>query len=163
MSENERDVPLQWLFHDMHKAHMHASRTVLLKYDFKDPGQTRVLEALERYGHDGVFATQKQLADILRISPSTLTATLKYLEKQGYIEKRTDENDLRRNHIALTPKGLETAHIIRDEMYSIDAAMFDGFSKQEQEVAGDIFARVIKNLNGYAAAAKSRKEGADRS
>jgi DNA-binding MarR family transcriptional regulator len=163
MAEDERDVPLQWLFHDMHKAHMHAARAILMKYGFKDPGQTRVLEALERYGKDGVFATQKQLADILRISPSTLTATLKYLEKQGYVEKQPDEKDLRRNHIALTPKGLETAHLIHDEMHSVDRAMFSGFSEQEQVVAADIFRRVIKNLRAYADAEKTGREGTDHS
>ncbi len=163
MDSSPREIPLQWLFHDMHKAHRRAAREILMKYNFKDPGQPRLLDVLEEYGKDGVFATQKQLADMLHISPSTITATLKYLEKQGYVEKLPDEKDLRRNHIALTKKGMEVSHLVRDELWRVDRAMFRGFSPEEEETAADIFGRVIKNLGEYARSVKTQQEGAERS
>ena len=49
--------------------------------------------------------TQKELADRLHSAPPTIAASLKALERQGYVERRTDQRDTRRNRVAITRKG----------------------------------------------------------
>lgn len=50
---------------------------------------------------------QKEIADMLKIAPSTLTGALKGLERTGLIRKYEDPTDLRRKLIGLTDKGVE--------------------------------------------------------
>lgn len=47
----------------------------------------------------------RQLADILHLHPSSLTALLKRLERRGLITRRADERDRRRWALGLTPRG----------------------------------------------------------
>ena len=51
--------------------------------------------------------TQKELAELLLISPAAVAVTMKKLENAGYIERKSDENDSRRNSVSLTEKGEE--------------------------------------------------------
>ena len=65
------------------------------------PGQPQLLKALKKHGK----ANQKELADILMIKPSTLTVMIQRMEKQGFIKKEQDKNDLRKTVITLTDEG----------------------------------------------------------
>ena len=60
----------------------------------RDVGSPRLLWALSRYPDDPARApTQKELADKLHSAPPTVAASLKVLERQGYVERRTDQKD----------------------------------------------------------------------
>lgn len=45
------------------------------------------------------------LARHLRIAPSSLSATLKHLETQGYLARSTSQQDRRRHHFKVSPRG----------------------------------------------------------
>ena len=47
----------------------------------------------------------KQVADILHLHPSSLTALLKRLERRGLVRRWPDERDRRRWLLGLTQKG----------------------------------------------------------
>lgn len=52
---------------------------------------------------------QSQLGGLTSMDPSTTTVVVRKLEKDGLIEKRRSENDLRASMISLTPAGEEVA------------------------------------------------------
>ena len=52
--------------------------------------------------------TMGQVASLLAMDRTTLTANLKPLERQGYVEVRSGETDKRQRVLALTPAGRAT-------------------------------------------------------
>lgn len=56
--------------------------------------------------------TAKDIAELLDITPGSLTASVTVLEKKGYLLRRKDPGDLRRTRINPTAKGLkaDSAH-----------------------------------------------------
>jgi DNA-binding MarR family transcriptional regulator len=59
-----------------------------------------------------------QLAEILRLHPSTMTGILKRLQRRGFLHRRKDPKDARRALLGLTPKGrqldVETRGTVED-------------------------------------------------
>ena len=62
------------------------------------PGQPRLLEYIR--SHPG--CTQKEAADELDVTPASAAASLKRLEKAGYVTRTPDEKDARRNQLYIT-------------------------------------------------------------
>jgi MarR family transcriptional regulator, organic hydroperoxide resistance regulator len=67
---------------------------------------------------DGVRATE--LAETLRLHPSTVTGILKRLEASGLVERVTDEHDARSSTLHLTKKG---AVVFRRSAGTVEAAV----------------------------------------
>ena len=65
------------------------------------PGQIPVLGMVSK--KEGL--SQKELAEILRIKPPTVTVSVQRLEKAGFLYKKPDEKDQRIARIYLTEKG----------------------------------------------------------
>ncbi len=59
------------------------------------PGQPRLLEYIR--SHPG--CTQKEAADELDVTPASAAASLKRLEKAGYVTRSPDDKDARRNQL----------------------------------------------------------------
>lgn len=57
--------------------------------------------------------TQKELADLLHISPSRITATLQELERRGQVVRAPDELDQRLTRVHLTEAGRSRAEELR--------------------------------------------------
>jgi DNA-binding MarR family transcriptional regulator len=66
-------------------------------------GQFSLLNGLNRR----VPPTLGQVAELLAMDRTTLTAALKPLERRGLVESRADPNDRRARRLALTPTGAE--------------------------------------------------------
>lgn len=62
------------------------------------PGQCGMLWILRQ--EDGL--SQSELAKRLKIKPSTVTVSIRRMEKAGLLERRADREDMRRNRIYLT-------------------------------------------------------------
>lgn len=142
----ETDRSPTQLFLLVSHAHRRAEHHQLDSNGFKELGQPKILFLLEEYGKGGVIATQREIADRLRVSPSTITASLKSLERLGYVMKISDENDLRIKRVAITEKGREAAVKCREIFEKVDNTMFDGFSAEELEQLSDYFERITENL-----------------
>ena len=140
----------EWLFHRLNRAHHLASNVVFEKFGIREYGQPMILFALERYGKNGVIATQKELAEHLGVSQTTTAISLKSLERQGCVSKSPDKADMRRNRIEITEKGLEVAEKFRNAFRDLDQAMYEGFSEEEKTQIAEIYERMTKNLMRYA-------------
>ena len=94
------------VFHQLLRAHHNAAVAALTERGLGDIGSPHLLVALSHYPEDPAQApTQRELADRLHMAPPTIAASLKCLERQGYVARRTDERDSRRNRISITQKG----------------------------------------------------------
>ncbi len=72
-------------------------------------GQIPVLLELERRGE----LSQRELAERTRVTPATMSGTLKRMERAGLITRTADENDARVSKVRLTDEGhaqCENAH-----------------------------------------------------
>lgn len=145
------------LLHQLLRAHHNASMAALNARGLRDIGSPRLLWELSNYPDDPALApTQKELADRLHSAPPTVAASLKVLERQGYVERRTDEKDTRRNRISITRKGRDAIAQGMDAFLQVDAYLYHGFSPEEREQVRQFHGRMLANL--YRIGGDSRQE-----
>lgn len=99
-----------------------------------------------RFDMADMKASQKEIADEIGISPSTVTISIKRMEKAGLLQKVQDEKDLRKNLITLTKKGLEYTDRLSMISEEVDLGIFKGFTDEELETMKGYYERMISNL-----------------
>lgn len=123
----------------MSKAAMDAR---VSQYDVT-PAQTHILLYLQRHGGQ---VPQHQLADYLRVKPSTAGGVLDRMEEKGLVRRSVNGRDARRRLITLTEKGAEQQVLFQRCFLDTEAAMVRGFTPQERESLLRLLNRVIQNL-----------------
>ena len=106
------------------------------------PGQPRMLEYIRC--HPG--CTQKEAADELDVTPASAAASLKRLEKAGFVVRRPDEKDARRNRLFITALGEESMEEIRRRFISLDEEMFAGLTEAEVDMFRRTCEKMFDNL-----------------
>lgn len=142
------------LFHDVHRAHHNAIVAALTNRGLQDVGQPKLLILLGTLEEGSV--TQSELAQALHVSPATMSASLKSLERQGYVTKQSGEKDGRCKMVAITQKGRDAVHRCRAALKSVDDQIFAGFSDEEVERFKIAHKRMLHNL--YAIGGDRRPE-----
>ena len=98
---------------------------------------------------DGSLASQKELAQRLKISPAAVANTIKKLETDGYVErsKARDGCDCRANEITLTNKG--SLAVTDSEKYFryVDTTALAGFSQDELDELCRLLDKIQNNLH----------------
>lgn len=135
------------LFRQLLRAHRNAASAALAHCGQGNIGSPHLLLELAQYPDDPAQApTQKELADRLHIAPPTIAASLKCLERQGFVNRRTDERDSRRNRISITQRGRNALDSGARALQQVDDAMFRGFTAQEREQVQNFHRRMLDNL-----------------
>ena len=106
------------------------------------PGQPSLLFHLMRNEE----CTQKELADVLMVTPASVTVSVRRLEKAGYITRRLDKTDLRCNRLSLTEKGKECAERCDNALHAVDLAASNSLDQEEKEEAKKILIKLTENL-----------------
>lgn len=106
------------------------------------PGQPRLLEYIR--SHPG--CTQKEAADELDVTPASAAASLKRLEKAGFVTRQTDEKDARRNQLFLTDAGRQQIEENRRQFDALDAHMFSGMTESEVAAFRSACEKMFDNL-----------------
>lgn len=106
--------------------------------------QHRLLMALARFGEK---ASQRDLAEMLNITPAAVAVTLKKLEKDGLVSKKVSKVDNRYNEVQLTQKGQKIVKESQKIFQCIDGHMFDGFSEEELLQFASYVERVKTNIS----------------
>lgn len=107
------------------------------------PGQAPLLMCL--YEEDGL--NQSALASKLHVKPSTVTVTIKRLERTGMLYKQMDENDKRICRTFLTKKGhatckaLHKLYVQNEQLYNKDLSI------EEQILLKRLLMQVRDNLS----------------
>ena len=87
--------------------------------------QHRMLMYIDEY--KGI--SQTDLAERLDISSAAVAVSIKKLESDGYIQRRSSDRDNRFNEIELTEKGKEMVRVSRVIFSDIESAMLEGIDE----------------------------------
>ena len=112
-------------------------------------GQHRML--IQLTNPDISHPSQKELAEILGISPAAVATSLKRLEREGYVSRSMTDEDNRRNEIRITEQGLRKVAESREIFESVDRATFAGFSEEEMNTLLGFLSRIDQNLDNAGA------------
>ena len=134
------------LFQSLFRAHHNAVHAGMTQAGVEGVGSPRLLLAVRDRHLQGETPSQRELADLLRVSPATIATSLKSLERQGYVERQRDAVDCRRNLISITQRGLDALDQSRQVMDQVDRAMFAGFSQEEFSQLQAFHNRMLQNL-----------------
>lgn len=107
------------------------------------PVQTHVLLYLQQHGGR---VPQQELADYLRVKPSTVNGVLDRMEEKGLVRRTVSGSDARRRLIHLSEKGAEQQALFQKSFLDTEEAMVRGFNPEERETLLRLLERVIKNL-----------------
>ena len=116
--------------------------------------QHRMLVQLAKQQED--TPSQKELAEIMGVSPAAVTTTLKRLEKEEYITRSATDEDNRRNEIHITEKGLSKITECHEIFESTDRTMFAGFTEEEMATLISFMERMDRNLDAAGAPSDPR-------
>ena len=106
------------------------------------PGQPRLLEYIRQ--HPG--CTQKEAADELDVTPASAAASLKRLEKAGFVTRTPDDKDARRNQLYMTGAGFEQMEKNRRQFEALDEKMFSGMTEDEITAFRSACEKMFDNL-----------------
>lgn len=109
------------------------------------PGQPKLLSLIK--SHEGI--SQKELAKMTHVRPSTITGTLNTLESRNFVYRLVDETDKRVMRVYLTPEGLEVAAQSEEILKKLTVSLFENFTKEELDVILDLSNKMIDNLHKF--------------
>ena len=141
MAENF-DQALGFVIHDVAR---------MLRWEFDRRAQTIgltrsqwfVLSFLLR--EDGV--QQQRLAELMELTPITMTGLLDRLERDGWVERRPDPDDRRAKRIFLTKKVLPVMKKLKATGKKVRKVAVAGLSEEEQQNLVSLLLRVRTNLS----------------
>ena len=108
------------------------------------PSHLAVLEHINR--NEG--CTQVDISQNMALTPAAIALATKRLKHEGLIEKKADENNLRRNILTLTEKGREICEQTRGFFKEFDDIMYQGFEEDELEKFWNSLNKIVKNITG---------------
>ncbi len=92
-------------------------------------GQPPILKYLSR--NDG--CKQSDIAKIEHLTAATVTVMLQTMEKNGLIERKNDENDLRIMRVYITQKGRDVQLKCDEAIENMEKEIYEGFTEDEIE------------------------------
>lgn len=134
-------------FHMLLYRAFHAQRAALRPNLAKlglGAGQPKILGYLSRNG----ASSQRQLADFYDVDPATVCRMLDSLQKGGFVSRRPDQADRRRDLIELTPAGQEAYGQWQACCREMEEQMLAGFSSEERDLFSNFLSRAYQNLKG---------------
>lgn len=126
-------------------AHRMCSELLRKSTGLEDVSQPALLAALAS-APNGVADSQKVLAEMLHVTPATITVSLRSMQRNGYVTKQVDEADQRRKRIILTEKGKQASKLLIGFSNLLDSDMYKGFSDEERALCSQFFLRMTENL-----------------
>ena len=135
-------------FNQAHRAAIQAELNAAGLGEVGHPMLVSILQSAEE-GPEGQCQAQRELADLLHVSPAAIANSLKCLERDGYIRREPWQKDARRNRVFLTPKGAAAVEGCRDVFRRVSARMMAGFSPEELAQLARFQRRMLNNLNSH--------------
>jgi DNA-binding MarR family transcriptional regulator len=141
---------LQLAFRAVLKMHRRCLRKEMDRRGLAEVGQPGILFMLRNH-ESGEDWDQKQYSEALGVSPATVAVSIKRMERAGLLSKVADPQDLRRNHLVITEKGLRLADDCIQAFQHVDVGTFKGFSEEERKQLEGYYRRMVRNLMGLGA------------
>ncbi len=116
--------------------------------DFKEHNitlpQARIIKFLSR---NGGSATQKAIEEHLGVSHPTVAGIVSRMEKNGYLECRTDENDKRNKIVKLTKKAVCLDAELKNSIDKREMLLLKGLSAEQTEELRRMLNILYNNIN----------------
>lgn len=87
-----------------------------------------------------------ELAELLGVTPATITKMAQRMEQAGFIERIPDADDQRISRVYLTEKGRAVRSQVDEVFRTLEEEMLAGFSQDEREQLLNLLQRVDENL-----------------
>lgn len=140
MSENEAQ-DLFALMHRVMKLNYGVAQKCLEKQGMHRAQPGIIIELSKRDGQ-----TQVELANKMGVTPATISAMIKRMERDELLIRKRSDEDQRVTHIYLTQKGREQSVKVKEAFDQIHQVCFKGFSNEDLEQTEAIFNKMIKNF-----------------
>ena len=139
---------MDMLSRQLTQAHRAAVQTELNAAGLGEVGHPMLMSILQSAGEDleGQCQAQRELADLLHVSPAAVANSLKSLERDGYVRREPWPTDARRNRIILTGKGAAAVEGCRDVFRRVSDRMMAGFTEEEYTRLVDFMRKMLDNL-----------------
>ena len=105
-------------------------------------GQHKIIMFLKIQGS----ATIGQIAEETGTAPSTVSVSIKRMEKAGFVKKRESKTHGRRIEIYLTEKGNAVPENIRQKMDAEEEMLTNGLTDEEIATLSDLLDKIIENF-----------------
>jgi len=144
VSSHEREL----LARSLKNAHRLAVQAELNAAGLEKVGHPMLVSILQSADEDpeGQFQAQRELADLLHVSPAAVANSLKCLERDGYVRREPWPKDARRNRVILTEKGAVAVEGCRAVFLRVSTRMMAGFSPEELNQLARFQRRMLDNL-----------------
>lgn len=139
---------MDMLSRSLNQAHRAAVQAELNAAGLEKVGHPMLVSILQSAEEDPECQcqAQRELADLLHVSPAAVANSLKCLERDGYIRREPWQKDARRNRVLLTEKGAAAVEGCRDVFRRVSARMMAGFTPEELEQLAQFQRRMRNNL-----------------
>lgn len=137
---------LDLLSRQLNQAHRSAVQRELNAAGLREVGHPMLLTILESGEEDAPCHAQRDLAELLHISPAAVANSLKSLEKSGYIRREPGQRDARRNRVLLTEKGTQAVAGCRASFQRVSDRMMADFSPEECQQLMKFIEKMLQNL-----------------
>ena len=127
---------LQYLFRRMQDLHLHRPDTELEEISFP---QMTILGVLARHPGSGV----KEIAEMLHVTPPTVSVAVRKLTQDGLIERQVDPEDKRAHPLFVTGKGDKIIRRILKRQGEVMEEFLSGLSPQEQQQLVDLLEKAV--------------------
>lgn len=108
------------------------------------PTQGIVLQYLLEHREQEVYGVE--LHEMLRLSKSSVSATLKALRQKGYLRMREDPKDDRKKQILLTEQADRAGQLLQECLRSQQARLCGGISEQRLAELAEDLDRMLRNV-----------------
>lgn len=144
----DRFHEMDLLSRQLHQSHRAAIQAELNAAGLKEVGHPMLVSILQSAVEDpsGQCQAQRELADLLHVSPAAVANSLKCLERDGYIRREPWRGDARRNRVILTEKGGAAVRGCREVFIRVSTRMMAGFSPEELALLAQFQRRMLDNL-----------------
>lgn len=143
---------MELLARQINQAHRTAVQSQLQAAGLGEIGHPMLLSILETSQGGDIPCcchAQRELADMLHISPAAVANSLKSLEKGGYIRREPSVGDARRNLVILTDKGAAAVRGCHAVFDRVADQMLEDFSEAEKIQLMSFRRRMLHNLCQY--------------
>ena len=139
---------MELLSRSLNQAHRAAVQTELNAAGLNEVGHPMLVSILQSADEDpeGQFQAQRELADLLHVSPAAIANSLKCLERDGDIRREPWQKDARRNRVLLTEKGTGAVEGCRAVFQRVSARMMAGFTEEEYNQLMEFMRKMLNNL-----------------
>ena len=122
---------------------VHRVLTALLAGTLHGSSEGKLRTAVEKAA---VQSSQRELADLLHVTPATIAISTKRMEKAGLLTKRVDEDNLRCKRLTITELGESKCDEAFEQFGRSNEELFKGFAEEELIQLQGYMDRMLRNL-----------------